>query len=300
MAFSSLIGFKDDLEERLRPIGAQLFPRQLLLQLEDDALVGQVLKGDGPEPVSIDLPLPPLTCRDGQPLEKEPLGDLIGDLLVRDGLLDAYVLASLPDAAVDWRVIDWPMDDRPDDPIEALRTIDPPLNLSVPLSEAFIDLKPLAGATTRMLLAATPRQVVEDWIEVFNLAGAQLERLCPAASCRLAAVSDLLEGAPEDELTLLIHPLVEGARLLLLRQAEPVFNWSLPEADDDLVNEVRRCVAFYRRQDPAVGSLRLMMSTTLTCQDRLEESLGVRAEILTAEPYGSLVLQGLAMPGRDR
>ncbi len=295
MAFSGLIGFKDDLDDRLRPIRAQLFPRQLLLELQDDALMGQVLRGGGPEPVSIDLPLPPLTCLDGQPLEKEPLGDLIGDLLVRDGLLDAVVLASLPEGAVEWRVIDWPLEAIPDDPIEALRTIDPTLSFGVPLAEATIDLRPLPGATPRMLLAVASKKLVEDWIEVFNLAGAQLERLAPPQSCRLAAVTALLQQAPDDQLTLLIHPLPAGGRLLLLRRAEPVFDWSLPQADDDLVGEVNRCEAFYRRHDPSVRRLRLLLSAPLPCQDRLQDALGVRAEILTPEPFGSLVLQGLAM-----
>ena len=295
MAFSGLIGFKDDLDDRLRPIRAQLFPRQLLLELQDDALMGQVLRGGGPEPVSIDLPLPPLTCLDGQPLEKESLGDLIGDLLVRDGLLDAVVLASLPEGAVEWRVIDWPLEAIPDDPIEALRTIDPTLSFGVPLAEATIDLRPLPGATPRMLLAVASKKLVEDWIEVFNLAGAQLERLAPPQSCRLAAVTALLQQAPDDELTLLIHPLPAGGRLLLLRRAEPVFDWSLPQADDDLVGEVNRCEAFYRRHDPSVRRLRLLLSAPLPCQDRLQDALGVRAEILTPEPFGSLVLQGLAM-----
>ena len=175
MVFSGLIGLKDDLEDRLIPIRAQLFPRQLLLELQDDALKGQVLRGAGPEPVSIDLPLPPLTCLDGQPLEKEPLGDLIGDLLVRDGLLDAVVLASLPEGAVEWRVIDWPSAALPDDPIEALRTIDPSLGFAVPLAEATIDLRPLPGSTSRLLLAVAPRKLVEDWIDVFNLAGGTME-----------------------------------------------------------------------------------------------------------------------------
>jgi hypothetical protein len=131
LVFSGLIGLKDDLDDRLLPIRAQLFPRQLLLELQDDAMMGQVLRGGGPEPVSIDVPLPPLTCLDGQPLEKEPLGDLIGDLLVREGLVDAVVLASLPERAVEWRVIDWPLEAIPDDPIEALRTIDPTLDEGV-------------------------------------------------------------------------------------------------------------------------------------------------------------------------
>ena len=274
MAFSGLIGFKDDLDDRLRPIRAQLFPRQLLLELQDDALMGQVLRGGGPEPVSIDLQLPPLTCLDGQPLEKEPLGDLIGDLLVRDGLLDAVVLASLPEGAVEWRVIDWPLEAIPDDPIEALRTIDPTLSFGVPLAEATIDLRPLPGATPRMLLAVASKKLVEDWIEVFNLAGAQLERLAPPQSCRLAAVTALLQQAPDDQLTLLIHPLPAGGRLLLLRRAEPVFDWSLPQADDDLVGEVNRCEAFYRRHDPSVRRLRLLLSAPLPRQDRLQDALG--------------------------
>ncbi|MDM7952351.1 MAG: hypothetical protein QUV07_03920 [Cyanobium sp. CZS 25K] len=285
---------KDDLDDRLRPIRAQLFPRQLLLELQDDSMKGQVLKDGGPEPVSIDLPLPPLTCRDGQPLEKEPLGDLIGDLLVRDGLLDAVVLASLPEGAAEWRVIDWPFEAIPDDPIEALRTIDPPLRFAVPLAEATIDLRPLPGSAARMLLAVASRKLVEDWIDVFNLAGVQLERLSPAPSCRLAALNTLLALAPEDELTLLIHPLPAGGRLLLLRRAEPVFDWPLPQEDDKLVAEVNRCVAFYRRRDPSVRRLRLLLSAPLSCQDSLQDALGVRAEILTPEPFGSLVLQGLA------
>ena len=295
MVFSGLIGLKDDLEDRLRPVRAQLFPRQLLLELQDDSLKGQELRGSGPEAVSIDLPLPPLTCLDGQPLEKEPLGDLIGDLLVRDGLLDAVVLASLPERAAQWRVIDWPFEAIPDDPIAALRTIDPPLNLAVPLSEATIDLRPLAGSTPRLLMAVASRKLVDDWIDVFNLAGVQLERLAPAQSCRLAAVTSLLEAAPVDELTVLIHPHPAGAQLLLMHRTEPVFDWPLPQDDEALVREVNRCVTFYRRRDPSIRRLRLLLSAPLPSQDSLQDALGVRAEILTPEPFGSLVLQGLAM-----
>ena len=296
MVFSGLVGLKEDLEDRLRPIRAQLFPRQLLLELQDHSLKGQVLRGSGPEAVSIDLPLPPLTCLDGQPLEKEPLGDLIGDLLVRNGLFDALVLASLPEGAAQWRVLDWPIDAIPDDPIAALRTIDPPLNLAVPLSEATIDLRPLPGTSPRMLLAVAPRKLVDDWIDVFNLAGVQLERLAPAQSCRLAAVASLLEVSPPEELTVLIHPLPAGARLLLLRRTEPVFDWPLPQDDDDdLVREVSRCVSFCRRRDSSIRRLRLLLSAPLPSQDNLQDALGVRAEILTPEPFGSLALQGLAM-----
>jgi Tfp pilus assembly PilM family ATPase len=214
---------------------------------------------------------------------------------VRDGLLDAVVLASLPDSAVQWRVIDWPSGTNPDDPLEALRTIDPSLNLAVPLADAVIDVRPLSAGSNRMLLAVAAKQLVDDWIEVFNLAGAQLERLAPAQSCRLAAVDTLLEMAPEGSLSILIHPLPVGARLVLLRRTEPVFEWPLAQDDADLVKEVNRCVAFYRRRDDSVRQLRLLLSAPLDCQDALQASLGVRAELLTPEPFGSLVLQGLAV-----
>ena len=100
-----------------------MFPRQVLLELQDHSLRGQVVLDGKPEPVSLEAPLPPLTVRNGMPLEREPLGDLIGDLLVRDGLIDHFVLAALPPAAAHWRVVVWPFEDWPEDPARALRQI---------------------------------------------------------------------------------------------------------------------------------------------------------------------------------
>ena len=92
-------GLLETWQENLRPLRAQMFPRQVLLELHDDGLRGQVVSEGKVEPLSLEAPLPPLTLRQGMPLEKEPLGDLIGDLLVRDGLIDHFVLAALPASA---------------------------------------------------------------------------------------------------------------------------------------------------------------------------------------------------------
>ena len=95
----------EDLQDRIRPFQARLFPRQVLLELSDDGIQGQVFADGRPGKVRFEAPLPPLTCRNGIPLEREPIGDLIGDLMVRDNLMEAFVMASLPPAAAAWRVI---------------------------------------------------------------------------------------------------------------------------------------------------------------------------------------------------
>jgi Tfp pilus assembly PilM family ATPase len=274
-----------------------MFPRQVLLELQDDSLRGQVMLHDRPEAVSLEAPLPPLTVRNGLPLEKEPLGDLIGDLLVRDGLLDHFVLAALPSVAVQWRVLVWPFADWPEDPARALRQIAPPLNLPYDLDEAYVDLQPLAGVQSQMLLAAAPKSLVDGWIEVFSLAGVQLERLAPAQSCQLAAIAGLLEDSPTDQLVALLDPTPSGAwRLLLVRGGIPVFERTISSGEEALVDEIVRSVEFYRRQDSGVRSLRLLLTAPLEVRPQLESRLLATAELLTAEPFGSLVLQGLAAP----
>jgi Tfp pilus assembly PilM family ATPase len=275
-----------------------MFPQQVLLEFHDHSLRGQVL-GDGLQPgaLSIDAPLPALTCRRGMPLEKEPLGDLIGDLMVRDNLIEPIVMAALPPAAVQCRVLEWwPLREALDDPMESLLRIEPSLNLPFPLQEACIDLQPLPGTGPVMLLAAAPRKLLDAWIQVFNMAGVRLERLAPAQSCQLAALNPLLEGAPSDQLIALVDAGPEDRRLLLIRQALPVFEWELPADDDALVAEVNRCVSFYRRRDPAVRAVRLLLAQPFPRQQELERQLGVAAEELTADPFDSLVLQGLAIP----
>jgi Tfp pilus assembly PilM family ATPase len=283
--------------EALRPIRAQIFPQQLLLELHDESLRGQVLRKERPDPVSMEAPLPPFTIRDGMPLEKQPLADLIGDLMVRDDLLDHFVLAALPPAAVEWRVVVWPFEDGPEDPARALRQIDPPLNLPYPLEEASIDLQPLPGEPGQMLLAVAPKRLVEGWIEVFALAGAQLERLAPAQSCQLCAIAGLLQGAPADQLVALVDSHPEAAcRLLLIRDGVPVFERILRGAGDEMAEDLVRCVEFARRRDAAARGLRLLLTRPIEERSALERRLSVTAEELTADPFGSLVLQGLATP----
>lgn len=231
------------------------------------------------------------------PLEKEPLGDLIGDLLVRDKLLDGYLLVALPPEAVQWRVVSWPFEDMPDEPLDALHQLDPDLRLPFALSDATIDLQPLpqeAGQPARMLLTAAPTAMVDAWVDVFNMAGVRLERLVPAQACLYAALRPQLEQAPDDALLALLQQREQGHLLLMMRAGLPVFERMLPLDREPLRLELERCVAFVKRHDRGARSLRLLVDGAVDLPPGLEETLGTRAEPLTAEPYGSLVLQGLA------
>jgi hypothetical protein len=147
-----------------------------------------------------------------------------------------------------------------------------------------------------MLLSAAPQVLVDAWIEVFNMAGARLDRLAPAQTCQLAALHHLLEQAPPGQLTALLDPLPQGCRLVLFRSCLPVFERLLPAAPASPVDELVRCLAFYRRQDPAARELRLLMTAPIDGQDALEGALGLEGEVLRPEPWGSLVLEGLASP----
>jgi hypothetical protein len=288
-------GLFQDLIERVRPLATLMFPRLVLLEIDDQGLRGHVLRNDRPEPLSLRAPLPALTCREGMPLEKESLGDLVGDLLLSEQQLDAYVMAVLPFEACYWRVLVRPFPEPPDDPIEALQQLDPPLNLPFSLAEASIDLLPLAGHPDQMLMVAAPRRLVDAWIDVFRLAGAKLERLSPAQGCLMAALSGHLLACDDDELVALVMPWNNDCLLWFFHQGVPVFERLLPADGPELIDELRRCLAFYHRQEPGLRQLRLLQTQRLDVQMELEQELGVRAEILSPEPYGSLLLQGLAI-----
>ena len=287
----------EDLQDRIRPLQARLFPRQVLLELHDEWIQAQVLADGSPGKVRFEAPLPPLTCRNGMPLELEPIGDLIGDLLVRDNLMEAFVMAALPPAAAAWRVIEWPAGRAvPDDPIQAVRELDPvSLRLPFSLSEAVIDIRPIAGSGSKAMLAASSRPVVDAWIQVFNHAGARLERLAPAQSCEFLGLRAHLEGVSSRNLILLLTPGSTTTRLLMVRDGIPRFDRSVAAAGHQLLEDVTRSVAFYRRMDPEVGAVRLLLAAPMPDADALAARLGVEPEIIHSTSFDSLVIEGLAV-----
>jgi Tfp pilus assembly PilM family ATPase len=287
----------EDLKGRLRALQSMVFPQQVLLELHDTRMIGQPLLNGQPGPLCVDLPLPAQTCKAGLPIETEALSDLIGELMLREKLIDAHVMASLPQEAVQWRVVNWADAPPPEEAVAALRAKDPDLGFPYPLSEATIDLQPLPSAPGKLLLAATSREVVDGWIEVFDQAGLNLDRLASPQSCRLAALRGQLAELPPDLLVLLLSP--EGTRgrpFMAIRGGIPLFERILVEQGERLIPEIQRCLTFLRNQFAEVGDLRLLLEGPLEQQTALEASLGQPAQPLELRTYASLVIQGLAIP----
>ncbi|MEB3193740.1 MAG: hypothetical protein VKO19_01280 [Cyanobacteriota bacterium] len=288
----------EDLRERLRPFRTRLFPKQVLFEITDDLLLVQPVVNGQPGKNLINVPLPEFTIKQGKPIQVEALGDLIGDVLLRDGLMEACVMASLPQEAVEWRVIHWASSKVPENGLEALRRENPQLGLPYSLEEAAMDLRPLEGEPGKQLMASARREVVEGWIQVFHQAGTTLDRLACPQACRLAALQGQLEEIRAGSLVVLLSSKAGGDQLMAIRDGAPLFEWPLPNQGSALVEEVRRCVAFLRREFGRGGELRVLLDGELEVRGELEATLGVGAQQLDCSPYGSLVLQGLAIPER--
>ncbi|MEB3155821.1 MAG: hypothetical protein VKO26_00085 [Cyanobacteriota bacterium] len=287
----------EDLKGRLRTLQTKVFPQQVLLELHDTRVLGQTLLNGQAGPLAVDLPLPAKTCKSGLPIESEALADAIGELMLREKLIDAHVMAALPPEAVHWRVLDWNQPPAAEEAIATLRDLDPELGFPFPLSEASIDVRPLGASADKLLLAATSRQVVDGWVEVFDQAGLNLERLAPPQSCRLAALGDELAAVPPEALVVVIAPQeTRGRPFLALRAGIPLFERVLVEKGDQLVAEIQRCVTFLRREFADVHDLRLLLEGPMEEQSTLEAHLGQPMRALDVRPFGSLVMAGLAIP----
>lgn len=285
------------LQERWRPLQANLFPQQVLLELTDTVILGQGIRGGRPLPLSIEAPIPAATCRKGRPLQVAALGDFIGDLLLEQRWMDARVLAVLPRIACSWRVVAWPEGEWPAEPIADLRERNPDLGGRLSLEDSYLDLQPLPGQPGCGLLVMAPKAVVDGWVEVFAVAGVALDRLEPQQACLLAALAPQLREADDDELLVVLQAEAHLCSLLLLKGGEPLYETEFEPRVAMLLEPLQRCLAWYRQRDPAVKSLRLLLQGELQGVEQIEQALGVTAEPLDPGAYGSLALKGLAASG---
>jgi Tfp pilus assembly PilM family ATPase/Tfp pilus assembly protein PilN len=269
----------EDWQERLQALKARLVPASVVLAIEDHGLRGQVLEGDDAWAAA----LPQGICIQGQPTNGTALADFLGDLLLDHGLLTPRVRASLPPQAAHWRVIQWPLGEWPDEAAEAIRLLDPDLRLPFRLEEAYLDIQPLPGSPSQALLVAAPRRLVRDWIDVFDGAGAQLDRLQPTETVEWQALKTLLGPTDRGVLQVLVALEPTMSRLLLVADGLPCYERVLPSVGQPfqpesviaLVTAVQRCIQFLRQRQnlPMASQERWWLHGPLAAQEGLEALL---------------------------
>lgn len=242
----------EDWQARLQALKARLLPASVVLAIENHGIRGQAIDDDEAWATS----LPDGFCTRGQPANGTALADFLGDLLLDHKLIAPRVRASLPPLAAQWRVIQWPLESWPDEAAAVIRQLDPDLRLPFPLAEAYLDVHPLPGAPSRALLVAAPRQLVHDWIAVFDGAGAQLDRLQPTETVEWQALQTLLGSDDRDRLQVLLALEPGMSRLLLVADGQPCFERVLPAIGQpfdpaaviSLVATVHRCIQFWSQR----------------------------------------------------
>lgn len=247
--------------DQLQPLRAWLFPRRVLLQLEDQAITAMVLE-DATVTWMERVPLPIGLCDGGVPRRPDALGDLIGDLLVERGFGGAGVAAVLAPAAAQVRLVHWAGKALPADPELLLLRHQRSLRLGAPWYDLDLHRLDFSGDSPTSLVVSVRSALLESWIEVFSLAALRLDRIEASQICLSRALRSLLRdaaGAPG--LIFLLEQERWGARLLVLEAGLPVFERPLGLAQDParLQAELERCRDFLRQTRPQQSAPPLLL-----------------------------------------
>jgi Tfp pilus assembly PilM family ATPase len=282
------------LQEKWRPLRAQLFPKLVMIDLAEHLVIGQSVKRGQPLEPIWSAPIPARTCRDGVPQLKDAVGDFLGDLLLEYGGMEAQLVVSLPRQASHWRVVDWLPGQQRGYSVDDLRALNPDLAWPFSLDAAYLDVHSLPGRPASSLVIAAERSVVDAWVDVFAIVGATLQHLLPSQVCLMWGLRDVLADTPAGTLVALLQPLDEQTSLTLWNQGVPEFERLLPGPTLDLIPALQRSLDFYRQLRAPGASVRLLLATQLEDQALFEQALDLEAEVVDHDGFGSLCLQGLA------
>ena len=288
------------LQEEWQTLRSELFPTKVVLDLSDRVLTAQRLpKANQSLDAPWIVPLPAATCRGGRPLQTEALGDFIGDLLLSYGEIKALLSVVLPAPACYWRALQWPLAASPLEPARQLRELQPDLGLPFALEQGWLDVMPVQGGDVDALVVAIERQLLADWLEVFNIAGVRLGRLVPAQVAWMVGLWERLLAADSTTLVGLLLPEPQALRLLVWRDGVPLYERLLSGELEQWLGQLEACLRFLRWQQgmQARGSIELLLAAGLAAgqQERLQLGCPQPLELLDSGGYGNLALRGLAL-----
>jgi hypothetical protein len=175
-------------------------------------------------------------CRDGVPLQREAVGELIADLIFDCDCPGAELVLCLPLEAASWCVVDgYGANGSPGLLPHALQSLDLPFDLA----ESYVTSSPVQEA---LAVVGVPRSLIQGWSEVAELADLPLRRVDWLLTAAQRALLQLTRTWDGDLAWLVVEE--KSPRLLLFRQGVPEVDHAL-DALDPLAcqREIRACVA---------------------------------------------------------
>lgn len=185
--------------------------------------------------------LPDGACRDGVPLQRDAIGELIADLLFDLDLPGAQLVLCLPPSAASWRVIDGLGQEHLGSPgscRERLRSAELPFDLD----QSYLMMMPIQASSG---IAAIARTSVHAWIDVMQIADLPLRRICWSLLDALRGLIQITQDWQGDLAWLLVHQ--GSARLLLIRNHVPDIDHTFVSTQfDSCLAEARACLDAWR------------------------------------------------------
>ena len=175
-------------------------------------------------------------CRDGVPLQREAVGELIADLIFDCDCPGGELVLCLPLDAASWCVVDgYGSDGSPVLVPQALQSVELPFDLA----ESYITSSPVQEA---LAVVGVPRSLLQGWNEVAELADLPLRRVDWSLTAAQRSLHQLTQ-AWDGDLAWLVGE-EKSMRLLLCRQGVPEVDHALEQLDPlACQREIRACVA---------------------------------------------------------
>ena len=178
-------------------------------------------------------------CRDGVPLQREAVGELIADLIFDCDCPGGELVLCLPLEAASWCVVDsYGLDWSPGLVPQALQSVELPFDLA----ESYITSSPVQEA---LAVVGVSRSLVQGWSEVAELADLPLRRVDWSLTAAQRALHQLTQAWDGDLAWLVAEE--KRMRLVLFHQGVPEVDHALEQLDPlACQREIRACVAAWQ------------------------------------------------------
>lgn len=202
-------------------------------------------------------------CRDGMPLQREAMAELLADLLLDHDLIDAQVELVLPMAGVHWRVLDGIEPDQFEQAKPALADLPWPLQAqesytaltSLGAAEGSVTASSVTSSSVTVALGVK-RVHLQAWIDVIEQADLVLRRVDWCLSSALRGLLQLTQHWSGD-LAWLIQD-GPSCRLVLLRNGVPELDQVMTTAAaevDGCQREIRAWLMAWQQRSPSSAAL---------------------------------------------